>query len=388
MRRDVRLEIITEAIERLIPGATPAFLTVEVTETLPATGEQTNTWSGRPDGLAEHIFTRLYGRPGTPEQLSPLAQAEDAKRRRDLVGELGALTSAGRELESAPWYPLRSGDLVLVHYEATPTLPAYGETYVIGDVGGGLKSMQLISHTYDGELDGMVGHCAVEAADCPIYEAWFEAGPHRLTIVRDGQVVHDGGRRRGGTGAARVLLAAEGHAATMREVQRFLERGEPELALARLTSGKPLPPCGAPGFTAEQPDCPRPQGHRGACSNDADYVEPPHECPALPEQLHAVLSVGPKRTTISFEGLYADREGALDAASGWDRRVDAEVRVSDGMPHYTFIDLPAPGGPSVAVVAPMPVMPGPRDEDEWGAEGMSTAFVVGDYSDDYDGGDE
>lgn len=196
MRRDVRLEIMTEAIERLIPGATPAFLTVEVKETLPGTGDPKNTWSGRPAGLAEHIFTRLYGRPDTPAWASPLQQAEDAKRRRDLVGELDALTSAATGLESAPWYPVRPGDLVHVHYEATPTLPAFGETYIIGDVGGGLKSMELISHTCGiDEPMGMVGHCAVEAADDPLYELWFEGGPHRLTIVRDGRPVHVGGAR-------------------------------------------------------------------------------------------------------------------------------------------------------------------------------------------------
>ncbi|WP_405960566.1 hypothetical protein OG235_24540 [Streptomyces sp. NBC_00024] len=281
MRRDdPRLEIIREAIERLIPRATPAYVTVTVTETLPGTaghdGEpHQHTWTGRPDDLAEKIFTALFGRPRDraeasprttlsrtealkaithvlkqpvedvpaadliygrplahiedPEQApnpwamqvdvlalriagalpltdeageaSPLAQAEAAKRRRDLAGELSVLMSAGQALESAPWYPCRPGDLVHVHYEAVgdvPLVPAFGETYVIGDAGDGLLSMKLLAHSLpDGteHAEGMVGCFAAEATDCPIYELWFEGGPHRLTIVRDGRVVHNGGAR-------------------------------------------------------------------------------------------------------------------------------------------------------------------------------------------------
>ena len=280
MRRDdPRLEIIREAIERLIPRAAPAFVTVTVTETLAGTANPDgtppeHTWTGRPDALAEQIFTALFGRPrdraeaspratlsrtealkaitrvlkqpvenvpaadliyGRPlahvedperapgpwamqvdvlalriagalpladdaGQASPLARAEDAKRRRDLAGELGVLMSAGDALESAPWYPCRPGDLVHVHYEAVgdvPLIPAFGETYLIGDAGHGLLSVKLIAHSLPGgteHAEGMVGCFAVEDADCPVYELWFEAGPHRLTIVRDGRVVHGGAR--------------------------------------------------------------------------------------------------------------------------------------------------------------------------------------------------
>jgi hypothetical protein len=271
---DPTLEIIREAIERLIPGATPAFLGLQLTEKHPA-HTAVNTWSGTPAGLAERIHSALFGRPRTeaqaapramlsrtealktisrvlkqpvedvpaadliygralahvedPEQApkpwamqvdvlalrivgalpltddagqrSPLAQAEDAKRRRDLVGELDTLMSAGQALESAPWYPCRPGDLVHVHYEAVgdvPLIPAFGETYVIGDAGDGLLSMKLLAHSLaDGteHAEGMVGCFAAEAADCPVYDLWFEGGPHRLTIVRDGRVVHNGGAR-------------------------------------------------------------------------------------------------------------------------------------------------------------------------------------------------
>ncbi|WP_424862808.1 hypothetical protein [Streptomyces sp. MMS24-I29] len=41
------------------------------------------------------------------ENLSPLARAEEAKRRRDLVGEVDALVGGHRELTEASWYPSR-----------------------------------------------------------------------------------------------------------------------------------------------------------------------------------------------------------------------------------------------------------------------------------------
>ncbi|MFI1030770.1 hypothetical protein [Streptomyces sp. NPDC020951] len=205
-RRDPRLEIITEAVERLIPRATPAHLTVTVTETLPGTANpdgtpHKHTWTGKPEGLAVKVFTALFGRPRTEEQRSPLAQAEDAKRARDLVGELDALLAGGVALETAPWYPCRPGDLVHVHHRAVgdvPLTPAFGETYIVGDAGDGLMSMQLLAHTLPDTVEhaaDMVGCFAAEAADCPVYEVWFEAGAHLLTVVRDGRPVHVGGAR-------------------------------------------------------------------------------------------------------------------------------------------------------------------------------------------------
>ncbi|PZG97827.1 hypothetical protein C1I97_25160 [Streptomyces sp. NTH33] len=196
-RTDPRLQIITETIEGLIPGATPAFLSVDVTETLPGPGERRNSWTGRPAALAERVFTALYGRPHVAPEASPLAQADDAKRRRDILGEVGVLMAAGADLESAPWYPVRPGDLVHVHYEAAGQGSAFGETYIVGPEDGGLMGMTLLAHTLPDATgsEGMAGCFAVEAADDPIYELWFEAGPHRLTIVRDGRPVHVGSAR-------------------------------------------------------------------------------------------------------------------------------------------------------------------------------------------------
>ncbi|WP_329545540.1 hypothetical protein OG548_14275 [Streptomyces sp. NBC_01356] len=140
---------------------------------------------------------RSYSRPSTTTAAaSPRTQAEDAKRARNLFGEIGALLVGDEELTSAPWHPLRAGDLVHIHYEQAGDMAPFGETYIVADVSDGLFSMQLLAHTYSGPgADGMVGCFAVESADDPLYEAWFEAGPQRLTIVRDGYPVHAGGAR-------------------------------------------------------------------------------------------------------------------------------------------------------------------------------------------------
>lgn len=394
MRRDPRLEIITEALQKMGPHTPAVRIWGRAPGATGGEGASGNVWAGDVHDIALHVFTRLYGRPRAGEERSPLAQAEDAKRARDIVGEVGALMAAGDELESAPWYPCRPGDLVHVHHEADRGQSAYGETYKILDAGDGLMSMHLLAPRF-ASGDPNEEACVVEAADCPIYDLWFEAGPHRLTIVRDGQVVHHGASRNlSGAAAAGMLMTAKDLAAAAREATRHLERGEPELALARLKSHKPLPPCGAPGFTPEQADCARPHGHAGACSDAADYTDPPHECPALPEQLHAVVTVGAKVTDVHFAGLYADRDHAVDHAAGfspWNSREDLTeryVKPAPGLPGETVLELPqenelAATGVQLAVVVPLQVLPDPRAEDEWAAEGMATALSADDYDDDY-----
>ncbi|MFM9563281.1 MULTISPECIES: hypothetical protein [Streptomyces] len=408
MRRDQRLTIITEAIERLIPGAIPACLSVEVKETLSTTGCVSNTWTGSPAGLAEHLFIAVYGSPAAQGTRSPLAQAEDAKRARDLDVEVGALMAADHELTSAPWYPVRAGDMVHVHYEQAGQMPAFGETYVIGDAGepdvaaGGLLGMELLTHTLPDTLSadevvGMTGCFVVDAADDPLYELWFEAGPHRLTIVRDGQVVHDGAARRvGGPAAAGLMLQT--FARTVSEAEGYLERGEPALALARLRSPVPLPPCGVPGPMAEHQPCARPCGHGGAHSDDPDFREGPHECPALPEQLHAVVTVGSDVGDVHFAGLYEDREAAVDHCTGFrcfrEDHIERHVKPAPGVHGETVLMLPGEyqhtsTGVQLAVVVPLQVLPDPRAEDEFAAEGMATCLGPGDYPGDYyEAGDE
>jgi len=194
-RTDPRLEIMTKAIERLVPGSTPAFLTVTITETLPGTaghdGEpHKHSWSGPPADVAERQFTALYGRPRTESEASPLDPADI------------------NWMPLASWYPLRPGDLVHIHYEAglAGVQAAFGETYIVGDAGTPgapvprLLSMVLLAHTLpdstpEDDVKNLTGCYEAEACEDPLYAPWFEAKPHRLTIVRDGRVVHNGGAR-------------------------------------------------------------------------------------------------------------------------------------------------------------------------------------------------
>ncbi|MCZ4609714.1 hypothetical protein O3S80_39300 [Streptomyces sp. Lzd4kr] len=192
-----RTALITLAMTELIPGAEPDRMTVQVAERYLNAPHIKNTWSGTPRGLAERIATAVWGDADGP--LSPLAQAEDAKRRRDLEGEIGALTAGHDALTSAPWYPAKPGDLVHVHHEAIGTTPAFGETYLVAPgMADGFASMQLLAHTLPPDtefLDGLVGCFAVDDDPDPLTELWMEAGPHLLTIVRDGRPVHVGGAR-------------------------------------------------------------------------------------------------------------------------------------------------------------------------------------------------
>lgn len=267
MRRDVQLGIITETLHKIIPGAVPGNLSVQIIERLPYYEGAKNSWTGDVDAVAERVFTALYGSPaepgitplvaitetlrrpfetvaaadlitgtdirhvdpsiprgssglpdpwavqvdvlarrihdrlfGTPDTTtagtSPLAQAEDAKRRRDISGEIGALMEGKRALESAPWYPSRPGDLVHVHIEGPGRgLPAWGETYAVEPDPGfpeGLR-LRLVHHTAQGGDTATAGvYVSDDGGPDPLYELWFEAGPARLTIVRDGRVVHLG----------------------------------------------------------------------------------------------------------------------------------------------------------------------------------------------------
>ncbi|MET8765519.1 hypothetical protein [Streptomyces sp. NPDC004658] len=77
-RRKATFQIITTAIQKLIPGAALAGMQVEITEKY---GETRNTWSGSVMALAERIHTALYGTTEEAEdQTAPMAldaSAED-----------------------------------------------------------------------------------------------------------------------------------------------------------------------------------------------------------------------------------------------------------------------------------------------------------------------
>lgn len=195
MRRDADLAIITEALRKPFPGSHAADIiygraVVDSPEDSPA------PWAMEVGMLARRIHTALYGSPGAGDMRSPLEQAEDAKRARDLGGELGALTAAEQALTSAPWYPARHGDIVHIHYEQAGTVNPAGETYLVEVIEGqGLFKLRLLCDSHADPDVGGAGAFEAEAADDPLYELWFEAGPRLLTVVRDGRVVHDGGAR-------------------------------------------------------------------------------------------------------------------------------------------------------------------------------------------------
>lgn len=196
MRRDSRLTTIIEALQTGPGNNRRAAHIWGRAQGAPYTsGAEGNVWTGSVHDVALHIFTRLYGRPDTTPETSPLAQAEDAKRRRDIGGEIAALQAGHDRLTSAPWHPSRPGDLVHIHYEQAGEMAPFGETYIVGDASDGLLGMQLLAHTLPeaSDAEGMAGCFATEASGEPLYEAWFEAGPQRLTIVRDGRPVHVGG---------------------------------------------------------------------------------------------------------------------------------------------------------------------------------------------------
>ncbi|MFJ9381919.1 hypothetical protein [Streptomyces sp. NPDC101455] len=202
MRRSVELQIITEALQKMGPHAPATRIWGRAPGANSDMAAEGNVWAGDVHDIALHIATRLSGRPDTSEPSSPLAQADDAKRARDIFGEIDALKAGHARLTSAPWYPARPGDLVHIAYEAAGDFPAIGETYIVGDAGEPgdaephLLSLMLLAHT--GRPDDQVqfaGAFAAEAADDPLVEMWMEAGPHRLTIVRDGRPVHIGGAR-------------------------------------------------------------------------------------------------------------------------------------------------------------------------------------------------
>ena len=198
MRRTEALKIITRVLKQPVDNVLAADLIAgyPVAAFESAVEESPKPWAMQVDVLALKIAAQLPLSDDAGQ--SPLARAEDATRRRDLPGELDALQQGHTDLTSAPWHPARPGDLVHVHYEAVGRTQAFGETYRFTAGAGGFLSMQLLCHTLPEDtefLDGMVGCFAVDDDPDPLYELWFEAGPHRLTIVRDGRPVHIGGAR-------------------------------------------------------------------------------------------------------------------------------------------------------------------------------------------------
>jgi hypothetical protein len=202
-RHYAHLDIIKRSLEGLIPGAAPADLMVKVTETLhddPNGVQGFHTWEGHPAAVAERIFSALYGLPHTGQApASPVEQAAAAKSARDLDGEIGALMAAADDLAGQAWYPPRPGDLVHLAYDSSYGLTSpHGETYAITHAPHArathpqdeFMDMSLLYSTYP---DSSFAGCYAVACDPdPLMEMWMKAGAHRITVVRDGVVVHNG----------------------------------------------------------------------------------------------------------------------------------------------------------------------------------------------------
>lgn len=195
LARDPRLGIIERALRELLPDVPPMAQRVAIFEDVadPDDDEAVHMWRGTVEGAAEHIHTRLYG-AGQPAAAappaSPLQQAEQSKRRRDIGGEIGALMAGDQALREAAWYPAQAGDLLIVHLPETERMPATGDTYVV--VKDDFGDLVLAHLQYSGPPEFGGGHYAPGTLNEPFYEPWFEAGPASLVIVRDGRVVHDG----------------------------------------------------------------------------------------------------------------------------------------------------------------------------------------------------
>lgn len=187
MNSTTQIDSIIRAIAARIPGAQLADVRVVVTETLSDGGE--NSWQGTPHGLATIIADALAANTEPPA--SPLSETDTAETSRYLPGEIRVLKEASTDLRAAPWWPLRPGDLIHIAMEQVGDIAAWGETYVIGQgTEHGQLWMRLLHHTPtdDPDLRGLAGAYA-GPYDEPLYEAWFEAGPHRITVVRDGAVI-------------------------------------------------------------------------------------------------------------------------------------------------------------------------------------------------------
>ncbi|MFE7268305.1 hypothetical protein ACFU9B_40965 [Streptomyces sp. NPDC057592] len=141
---------------------------------------------GRLPGVT--VVSCCCGEPGSVAR-SPLVQAEEAKRRRDAVGEVDALVGGHRALTEAPWYPSRPGDRLMLTLEATEHTPRTTELYEV--IGGGEDGMELRLVDIAPEGGWYAGPPELYGAD-PVETPWMEAGPDRLTITRNGVIVHQG----------------------------------------------------------------------------------------------------------------------------------------------------------------------------------------------------
>lgn len=154
------------------------------------------------DGHRAHAHIRLAG-PAAPVAIdtpSPREAAEQAKARRDLGGEIDALSAADRELRTQPWFPIRPGDVVCWSVDM-PDGDRHGETLIAVDApdwsteaGAPLRKVsqtpyETIGAATDDSAEQVEEDQANEQYE-DFYDIWFEAGPAKIAVLRHGQLVH------------------------------------------------------------------------------------------------------------------------------------------------------------------------------------------------------
>ena len=110
-------------------------------------------------------------------QVAPLAEIEDLKASRNLVGELGAIKGHWANMEAQPWWPVEVGDIAIGHQDEPD---GYGATFLAvrwPGLGGEVR-FKTISSTVRDDPTPRGGY--------GIEDLWFEWPA--ISIVRAGAI--------------------------------------------------------------------------------------------------------------------------------------------------------------------------------------------------------
>ncbi|MFC1410463.1 hypothetical protein ACEZCY_14475 [Streptacidiphilus sp. N1-12] len=188
--RTADLDTITTALEELCQPLDAAGTIVHFAAAV-GRGDDRCTWHGTVAQLAEHVTGVLHRAPGHDTVI------DDTTVPRNPLLDGGQLLDAYLDLQGQPWYPPRAGDQITVHYEATDHLAAFGETYALDrlqpshpQVSRETFALRLVHHTAAQHFEA--GLFAPGPTTETLTEIWAEAGADRITVLRDGVVVHNG----------------------------------------------------------------------------------------------------------------------------------------------------------------------------------------------------
>jgi hypothetical protein len=182
--------------EQLQPGTVRIRLEAETTQDLDAHEAAllvlTHLSPGSKDypnrrgaGVRRYLTSTGVRTPNSKPQ-SPLSAADDAKKRRDLVGEISALMAGDADLKRQPWLPLRPGDIVLTRLPADAVLDAYGTTYLAVEDETDADTGAMLRVVSESWVDDNEPNPPLTS----FYELWFEWGPSEVVVIREGAIVH------------------------------------------------------------------------------------------------------------------------------------------------------------------------------------------------------